>query len=284
MRRVSLLIAAGATSLFSGAALAADLPIAPPPRYYAPPPVEDFGGWYLRGDIGMSSQSVKNLDNALYSSLTSLNQTTGFDSAGIFGLGAGYQFNNWFRADVTGEYRGKSNFHGLDIITFDNGGATGFGSDKYTGSKSEWLFLANAYADLGTWYCVTPFIGAGVGMSRNTISNFVDQGVGSLFPPGSGVGSSLAYGSTASKWNFAWALHAGLAYKVTNNLTLEMSYRYVNLGDGVTGDLVAFDGTNNVNNPMRFHDLTSQDVRFGMRWNFDAPVYAPPPPPLVTKG
>jgi hypothetical protein len=32
-----------------------------------------------------------------------------------------------------------------------------------------------------------------------------------------------------------------------------MSYRYVNLGDGVTGDLVAFDGTNNVNNPMRFH-------------------------------
>jgi opacity protein-like surface antigen len=231
----------------------------------------------------MSSQSVKNLDNALYSSLNSLNQTTGFDSAGIFGLGVGYQFNSWLRADITGEYRGKSNFHGLDIITFDNGGAPGFGSDKYTASKSEWLFLANAYADLGTWYCVTPFIGAGVGMSRNTISNFVDQGVGSLFPPGSGVGSSLAYGDTASKWNFAWALHAGLAYKVTNNLTLEMSYRYVNLGNGATGDLRAFDGTNNVYNPMQFHDITSQDVRFGMRWSFDAPVYAPPPP-IVTKG
>lgn len=283
MRRVGLLIAAGAASLFSGSAFAADLAIAPPPQYYAPPPVEDFGGWYLRGDIGFSNQSVKNLNNALYSSLTSLNQTTGFDSAGIFGLGAGYQFNNWFRADVTGEYRGKSNFHGLDIITFDNGGAPGFGSDKYTASKSEWLFLANAYADLGTWYCVTPFIGAGVGMSRNTISNFVDQGVGSLFPPGSGVGPSLAYGDTASKWNFAWALHAGLAYKVSNNLTLEMSYRYVNLGSGTTGDLRAFDGTNNVVNPMQFHDITSQDVRFGMRWNFDnGPTYAPPP--IVTKG
>jgi opacity protein-like surface antigen len=281
MRRVRFLVAAGAASLLSSAAFAADMPIAPPP--YVPPPVQDFGGWYLRGDIGMSSQSVKNLDNALYSTLTSLNQRTGFDSAGIYGVGVGYQFNNWLRGDITGEYRGKSNFHGLDIITFDNGGAPGFGSDTYTGSKSEWLFLANGYVDLGTWYCVTPFIGAGVGMSRNTISNFVDQGVGSLFPPGNGVGPSLAYGNTASKWNFAWAVHAGLAYKVTNNLTLEMSYRYVNLGNGVTGDLVAFDGTNNVNNPMHFHDITSQDVRFGMRWNFDAPVYAPPPP-LVTKG
>lgn len=281
MRSVRFLVAAGAASLLSSAAFAADMPIAPPPQYYAPP-VQDFGGWYLRGDIGFSNQSVKNLDNALYSTLTSLDQRTGFDSAGIFGLGVGYQFNNWFRGDITGEYRGKSNFHGLDIITFDNGGAAGFGSDTYTGSKSEWLFLANAYADLGTWYCVTPFIGAGVGMSRNTISNFADQGVGSLFPPGSGVGSSLAYGDTASKWNFAWALHAGLAYKVTNNLTLEMSYRYVSLGNGVTGDLRSFDGTNNVNNPMQFHDITSQDVRFGMRWNFDAPAYVPPP--LVTKG
>jgi len=28
------------------------------PQYYAPPPVEDFGGWYLRGDIGFSNQHV----------------------------------------------------------------------------------------------------------------------------------------------------------------------------------------------------------------------------------
>jgi hypothetical protein len=33
---------------------------------YVPPPVEDFGGWYLRGDIGFSNQQVKKLDNALY--------------------------------------------------------------------------------------------------------------------------------------------------------------------------------------------------------------------------
>jgi hypothetical protein len=43
---------------------------------------------------------------------------TGFDSAGIFGLGVGYQVNNWFRADVTGQYRGNANFHGLDVTDF----------------------------------------------------------------------------------------------------------------------------------------------------------------------
>jgi opacity protein-like surface antigen len=43
---------------------------------------------------------------------------------------------------------------------------------------------------------------------------------------------SLATGATASKWNLAWAVHAGLAYKVNPSLTLELAYRYVDLGDG----------------------------------------------------
>src|ERR1700680_3237611 len=128
MRSVKFIIAAGAASLLSSAALAADMAIAPPPMY-GPPVVEDFGGWYLRGDIGFSNQSVKKLDWFSYPTLLSLNQNTGFDTAGIFGLGAGYQFNNWFRADVTGQYRGKSNFHGTDVFAFSNAGVPTAGAD-----------------------------------------------------------------------------------------------------------------------------------------------------------
>src|SRR3981189_3127224 len=99
MRSVKSLIAAGAATLLSSAAFAADMAIAPPPPMYASPPViEDFGGWYLRGDIGFSNQRVKKLDWFSYPTLLSLNQNTGFDTAGIFGVGVGYQFNNWFRA------------------------------------------------------------------------------------------------------------------------------------------------------------------------------------------
>ena len=62
MRSVMSLVAAGAASLLSSMAFAADMAIAPPPMY-APPPVQEFGGWYLRGDIGMTNQSMKSLNN-----------------------------------------------------------------------------------------------------------------------------------------------------------------------------------------------------------------------------
>src|SRR4030095_10444175 len=117
MRSVKSLIAAGAATLISSAAFAADMAIAPPPPMYAPPPVvEDFGGWYLRGDIACSTQRVTRLNNALDSTYTTSSQNLGFNTAGIFGLGAGYKFNNWFRAAVTGEYRGNSQLVGKEAI------------------------------------------------------------------------------------------------------------------------------------------------------------------------
>ena len=130
MRSVKSLIAAGAATLMSSMAFAADMPIAPPPMVYAPP-VEDFGGWYLRGDIGFSNQSVKNRDWYSYPTLLSLDQSSGFDTAGIFGIGVGYQFNNWFRVDVTGQYRGRSNFHGSDVFVFSNAGVPTPGVDLH---------------------------------------------------------------------------------------------------------------------------------------------------------
>ena len=71
--------------------------------------------------------------------ITVANVDKGFDAAPFFGLGIGYAFNNWLRFDVTGEYRGSANFHGMDIGYV---GATVF-PDNYSGSKSEWTFLTN---------------------------------------------------------------------------------------------------------------------------------------------
>jgi opacity protein-like surface antigen len=276
MRSVKIFVVAGAASLLSSMALAADMAIAPPPMSYAPPPA-DFGGWYLRGDIGFSNQRVDNIRNtnaALYTGLTSFQETTGFDTGGIYQIGAGYQFNHWFRVDVTGEYRGSSNFHGLDLISFPGG----FGADTYNASKSEWLFLANAYADLGTWWCITPYIGAGIGTARVSISNFTDTGINNS---GGGAVPSLVTAANGLQWNFAWALHAGLAYRVNPNMAIELGYSYVNLGNGTTGVDSAFD--NSVGGHVfQFHNITSHDLKLGVRWNLDSPpAYVPP---LVTKG
>lgn len=276
------LLASVAALAMLHAANAADLP-QPVPMVYQP--VQEFGGWYLRGDIGMSNQQVKNLDYFRYA------QTSGFawldkgsfDSAPTFGLGIGYQFNDWFRMDLIGEYRGRASFHALD--RYDDAGTQR--TNDYTATKREWLFLANAYVDLGTWWCVTPFIGAGAGFANIQIDNFRDTNV---------TAAGGGYADSGSTTNFAWALHAGLAYKVAPNFTVELAYRYLNMGDGETGIAYNLNGATS-GQVFTFKDITSHDVKFGVRWALDggigkhpvAPIYAPPPapvyaPPLMRKG
>jgi hypothetical protein len=45
---------------------------------------------------------------------------------------------------------------------------------------------------------------------------------------------------------------------------------------------VPYNGPNLYNNPYQFRDITSHDLKLGVRWNLDsAPDYAPP---LIRKG
>jgi len=246
---------------------AADLPMLPPP------PIQEFGGWYLRGDLGMSNQRLKGLEYPGFATATAFEwlDRGGFDSAPFFGIGIGYKHNSWFRWDITGEYRGKADFHALD--RFDNGGTPN--TNEYTGSKSEWLLLWNAYLDLGTWKSVTPFVGVGVGATYNTISHFRDTNV---------IAGGGGYAGTGSKWDFAWAIHAGLSYDVTPNFTVELAYRYLDLGDARTGILYNLTGTCTLCSPVTFKHITSHDLKLGVRWLLaDMGVSHWAPPPVVSK-
>lgn len=249
-------------ALLAGAAapaFAADF-YEPPPVEIPPPPIE-YGGWYLRGHVGMSNQRVDEIYNELFENAATVEflDDGGFDSGPLFGVGVGYEVNHWLRGDLTAEYRGKTHFSALDRYD-ETGDGVWDGTNEYSAKKSEWLFLANAYADLGEWHGISPYVGAGIGASRNTIHNFRDVNV-----PNGGV----AYGATDSEWNLAWALHAGLGIRATENLTVDLGYSFVNLGDAQSGDLVAYDGTNSVDNPMEFKDITSHDFKLGVRYAFN---------------
>lgn len=253
----------------TGTAGAADL-LLPPPPLPEPPSLHVGGGFYLRGYIGMTNQSVGHLENAAYDPADTFTWLAGpaFDSSPLFGGGVGYTINEWFRVDATAEYRGRATFHGLEAYDTDSNASID-GTDEYGGAKSEWLMLANTYLDLGTWHGLTPYVGAGIGASRNTFHDFTDVNT-----PNAGV----ATGATKSKWDLAWALHAGMGYQVTDRLTIDLAYRYLDMGDAVTGDIVPYNGPGSIDNPMHFKDLTSHDVMLGIRWNFDAPVVAEMPP------
>jgi opacity protein-like surface antigen len=200
----------------------------------------------------------------------------GFTGGTSWGLGVGYQFNNWFRADITGEYRSSVGFTGTDIATFP--GAVF--SDVYQGGYTSWVGLVNVYADLGTWWCITPFVGAGVGAANIQTSGLQDSG--SNLTGGVLSGGASYFANGASTTNLAWAVHAGLAYHVNRNFTVELAYRYLDMGTANHGFGTSFDGSNAGPSSFQFRDITSQDLRLGVRWT--CCDVEPPPPPLIRKG
>jgi opacity protein-like surface antigen len=240
---------------FARPTLAADL--GDPPIVEAPPPV--YGGWYIRGYLGMTNQRVGDLDTDLYSLPTIISHgwydSGSFDSSSLVGGGVGYQFNDWIRSDLTVEYRGKSDFSALDWVDSTVNGLT---TNDYSGQKSEWLMLANAYVDMGNFSGITPYVGAGIGASRNTISSFRD--INELM-------SGAAWAADDSQWNFAWALYAGLGIQATDRMTIDLGYSFLSLGDARTGELLNDDPDFTIpNDGFRFNDLTSHDFKLGMRY------------------
>jgi opacity protein-like surface antigen len=232
----------------------------------------EFSGWYIRGDIGMTNQRYSHFTNPnMDSTFTVLDKGT-FDSGMLFAVGVGYQFNSWLRLDGTFEYRGKTTLRALD--SYPAGWAWNAGSNEYTVQKSEWVGLANLYVDLGTWWCVTPFVGAGVGAARVELAGYRDVNV-----PNGAVG----FADPTAKWNFAWAAYAGLAYKVTPNFSVELAYRYLHIGDATTADTIGYLGQNTIYNPTTYHGIYSQDVKLGVRWLLSPPEPIAPPV-LVRKG
>jgi opacity protein-like surface antigen len=336
MGKLKALLLAGAASALSGAAFAADLPPPPPPSEPAPyvAPVAaaaEFSGWYLRGDVGIGFNDrpkLKTTPDPLLSpapaGVTLTSSSYGFNNqdlsaSGAVDFGVGYQFNNWLRFDVTGEYRGVGG-HLTAIDQFNTagtfagpvGGFTGAGPFPYTGSLrnfysghiSSIVAMANGYVDLGSWYGITPYIGAGAGVSRNTLSGLNDNGFNyiTLADAGAGAGAGTqtngfptgGFWKNRSNTQFAWALMAGLGYNVTNNLKLELGYRYINLGRFKSGQQQCFNANGSIGGAgciftTQTQRLGSHDIRLGMRWMLNEAPAAPAQftaveqPPIVRK-
>ena len=268
MVRVRLLISAIIVIAMSTAAYAADmpqqLPPPPPPQLAYQPPLmvmaQPEGAWYLRGYIGVGITNQSDFlfePNPSNGAVDVLTIQSSLGDTMFFGGGIGYEFNNWLRFDFTAEYRAKTAFNAFLIYscaTPTNPGCTA--GDQYNAFLKSDIFLANAYIDLGTWDCLTPFIGFGIGGAYNTFDNLTDIGIGTS---GNGVGTN------ASQLNFAWALHAGLAYNVNKNLSLEFAYRYLNYGS-VSDQIYCMGGCNP--DTYKLQNLTSNDFMIGMRWRF----------------
>jgi opacity protein-like surface antigen len=307
MVSVKYLIAAAAAVIVSTTAHAADIAVPPPPVFIPPPCCSTGTGWYLRGDVGIGVQTFGSFNhgqtnpNFVWPASWTIVQQEIQDTS-IFGGGIGYAWNNWLRFDVTGEYRTKALMKttGRYMGTSDFCPNTAFGVgscfDNISGNLSSAVFLANAYVDLGTWWCLTPFIGAGVGTARNMLSGVQDQGIISSGFQGFGYTNS-----NSAQWNLAWDVTAGLTYNVNEFLKVDLSWRYLNMGSPQTSVVNCQNTSPCVGAFYTLQNVSSQDFRVGLRWMFGAggfggfggqaafapvaaPAYVPAPPPQYLPG
>ncbi|MDE2361734.1 MAG: porin family protein [Hyphomicrobiales bacterium] len=297
MGSIRALTLAGAVAIGAIApAAAADL-LPPPPVVEAPViAAVDTSGWYLRGDVGVGVNQMSGWRNSFSPNATG-SLPAGPVAPGYFGIansatidaGVGYQINNWFRADVTGEYRTQAAYRGTEwwACPTCNGGAGLSGGDAYNAGVSSFLMMANGYVDLGTWYGVTPYVGAGVGFVRHTMSGLTDTAIGA---------ATGGLAADTKKTNLAWALMTGLSFNVNDRLKMDLGYRYLNMGTFTSNPIVCADTTSCFFETQSFK-LASHDFRLGFRYMLgdvssgpvlaaNAPIFggpAPAPGPLVRK-
>jgi opacity protein-like surface antigen len=266
---IGLALVLGQTVAAHAADLGLDLP--PPPA----PCVGCGGPWYLKGYIGMATPDVGDIFAEEYKFNDFTIYHKDIKSTPLFGMGVGYDTGHYFRFDITGEYRGKSLFvaqdkypgsDGFNIVNTTVPGNFNPGTNEWTADIESWVGLFNTYVDIGTWHCVTPYVGGGVGFASISVLGLKDVNV-----PNNGV----AFGKDNTETNFAWAVYGGLSYDVTPAVTIDLSYRYLDIGDASSGIRTNYLGGTSA--PLQIEDITSQDVMLGVRWKLGSATPAPMP-------
>ncbi len=243
-------------------------------------PVEIGSGWYLRGDV---SYAITNSPGTF--NYRTFDTVTGTYAGGAFatsdldtdlgvGVGFGYTFNRWLRADVTVDRFGGS-FSGttagnppcISPTTVAGYAGTTCGSVD-SADFTAWTGMANGYVDLGTFVGITPYVGAGAGVTwvnwdAMSSSNFCANGTGAC--PTNFVSTTSYPGE--SDVRFAYAFMAGVAMDVSKNLKIDLGYRYRHIAGGTmarwnaTSTAAGATGTRAEDNGFSTHE-----IKVGLRY------------------
>jgi OmpA-OmpF porin, OOP family len=230
-------------------------------------------GWYGRVDAGYGFDGSLDIGGTqIGSPLTPptapparFGDDLEFDGDWMASVGLGYGFQNGFRLE--GEVAQRYN----DIArsaTVDDGA-----------DARAWTAMLNGLYDFNRSGRVNPYIGVGAGIAR------VDAGAAR----NAGLTGGAQFDD--SDTGFAWQGLAGVGFKLTERLTADIGYRYLQTNNlefngartRIPGNLTApAPGARNFTG-----DYTHQAVTAGLRWQFAAPpppvIAAPPPvpPPYV---
>lgn len=176
----------------------------------ATPAFAEKAGWYVGGGGGWSQpEDMNSSDSAL-----SFHSSEGGGFA-VLGFG-GYNFGGMFRAEGELGYR-HADIRSLSIgndgglgARLGTGSLTGASTDP-TGNISALSAMLNGIFDLLPARRFTPYLGAGIGVARLSLSNFA-------------VGGTTVTDGTDTQ--FAYQGIAGVSFALTPRIALALDYRY----------------------------------------------------------
>ena len=174
-------------------------------------------------------------------------------------LGLGWRLSPYVRVEVEGTYRPSLNF----------GGQANFlrtpGEQPVSARGHTLTALAVGWLDLGTYGRLRPFLGLGLGVSRNHMG-----AVRYDFPGLAQPAATITSGGSDSQT--AWMASAGVSWPLSRRATLDVAYRYTDLGDMRTdagpAAIVRSTRTIGLDIAPTHAALVSQGVSASVRWAF----------------
>ena len=198
---------------------------------------------------GVSSLRESGLE-ATNPRVTSVRGITASSNGSNFSLALGRAYANRWRAEVEFTDRRTAKY------TVDTLGATFSGTNELR--VKSWALMANAYYDIPVATSFSAYVGGGLGYANNSASGS-QTFQNPAFTGAQQFGTTFPTGKTG---NLAWSLGFGGSYSINPTVSLDLGYRYTDLGRYATG-------IDTVNGDEKFRArLASHDLQAGLRFKF----------------
>ena len=217
----------------------------------------DFDGFYITPKGGIS----KSMDTGVTSftnhySITQFLSDEDLGTGTAFGLSAGKYLSDNFRIELEVMKRDNYEYDAQWLLA-------NILSEK-ADIESTSLFI-NGFYDFEPFSisekAITPYLGGGVGISRNKMGTVVGHTVGEPT-------DVTVDGKTISQ--FAYKLSAGALLSFTEQLSLDVNYQYVNLGEFKSGTALYNSGVfiDDFQRPFNGGDIKTQELMVGLQYKF----------------
>ena len=253
-----LLIAAAATALMAAPSFAS---------------AQDDAGWYLKGAAGYGIGTDIDISEGIVGDAEAEGNVAG-------NVGVGYDFGENWRVELDG------------TTNFNDFGAVAQAPASFAKLRQDTLML-NAIYDFSDFDRWEPYVGAGLGLVR-TDASVVAHDFPDSAPAGSAqrivnpvcVGQRNQFDAFSCNFDgeetkLGFQLLAGLGYEITDNLTWDTSYRYLQSGDvEIDGEFINSATGAATSSQIDIDNVGGHQLLTGFRYRFgdSAPAFVPEPP------